>query len=124
MNEWVSSFTSFAHAAINGSAIMPAEGMGTVYYYGIASTVILILAIRIATKKNDGPLRGFFARAFKSGDKGEYLAHSALKTCPKCALQLPLSTLVCDTCDFNFLSGCVGTRHKLLPAPDAARSTG
>lgn len=43
-----------------------------------------------------------------------------LKTCPNCADQVPLSTLVCDACDHNFLSGSI-VRHKLLPPPDAAR---
>ena len=43
------------------------------------------------------------------------------KTCPSCADQLPLSTLVCDACEYNFLSGSISPRHKLLPPPDAAR---
>jgi hypothetical protein len=40
-----------------------------------------------------------------------------LKKCPKCAEQLPISALVCDSCDYNFLSRTVGHRHKLLPSP-------
>ena len=40
------------------------------------------------------------------------------KKCPKCAEQLPISSLVCDACEYNFLSGMVGSRLKLLPAPD------
>jgi hypothetical protein len=43
------------------------------------------------------------------------------KNCPKCAEQLPLSTLVCDACDYNFLSGSSQSRYRLLPAPDADR---
>jgi hypothetical protein len=34
---------------------------------------------------------------------------------------MPLSTLVCDACDYNFLSGSSQSRYRLLPAPDADR---
>ena len=43
---------------------------------------------------------------------------SALKSCPSCTKQLPLSTLICEACDYNFLSGMVGHGHKLLPSPE------
>ena len=120
MYEWIRSFSSLADAMM---MMMRDNGVGSVYYYGIALTVI-ILATSIASRKDDRPFQKLFSRALKNAAKSEHLAHSALKTCPKCALQLPLSTLVCETCDYNFLSGSVGTRHKLLPAPDAATSTG
>jgi ribosomal protein L40E len=42
------------------------------------------------------------------------------KTCPKCAEQLPISALLCEACDYNFLSMSVVHRHKLLPAPQRA----
>ena len=45
------------------------------------------------------------------------------KKCPNCNDHLPLSTLVCDACEYNFLSGSNGPKHKLLPAPDAGRLT-
>jgi hypothetical protein len=45
----------------------------------------------------------------------------AFKKCPGCAEELPLSTLVCDACEYNFLSGSIGSKYKLLPAPDAER---
>jgi len=45
----------------------------------------------------------------------------AFKNCPNCTDQLPLSTLVCDACEYNFLSGSTGSRYKLLPPPDAGR---
>jgi hypothetical protein len=40
----------------------------------------------------------------------------AFKKCPQCSEQLPVSTLVCDACDHNFLASSI-LRHKLLPAP-------
>ena len=45
----------------------------------------------------------------------------AFKKCPNCAEELPLSTLVCDSCEYNFLSGSIGPKYKLLPPPDAER---
>ena len=38
-----------------------------------------------------------------------------LKQCPSCAQQLPLSALMCDTCDYNFLAERPGRRQVLLP---------
>jgi predicted amidophosphoribosyltransferase len=42
------------------------------------------------------------------------------KNCPNCTEQLPLSALICDACDYNFLSRSVGGKHKLLAAPESA----
>ena len=39
------------------------------------------------------------------------------KNCPHCAEATPISALICDACDYNFLSGTVGTKQKSLPAP-------
>jgi hypothetical protein len=40
-----------------------------------------------------------------------------LKPCPSCAQQLPLSALMCDTCDYNFLAERPGRRQVLLQPP-------
>lgn len=47
----------------------------------------------------------------------------AFQKCSKCADQLPLSAIVRDGCEYNFLSGSVGSRYKLLAAPDAGRQS-
>jgi hypothetical protein len=81
---------------------------GTHFYFflfsGIASALAFLMA-RFAKQKGS---------PFKK--------HHVLKKCPKCAKQLPLPTLVCDTCDYNFLSGTVGHRHELLPLPSEPRN--
>jgi hypothetical protein len=41
------------------------------------------------------------------------------KNCPNCAEPTPISALFCDACDYNFLSGTIGSRQKSLPAPAA-----
>ena len=40
-----------------------------------------------------------------------------LKPCPSCAQQLPLSAIICDTCDYNFLAERPARRQVLLQLP-------
>jgi hypothetical protein len=40
-----------------------------------------------------------------------------LKPCPSCAQQLPLSAILCDTCDYNFLAERPVRRQALLQPP-------
>ena len=123
MQEWIMRFSSFV--ASTTSSVLPVDAFERFYFQAIALTVF-VLAIRIATERGHALLQKFFPAATFPGirAKRQELVLSALKTCPKCAEQLPLSTLVCDTCDYNFLSRTVGHRHKLLPAPDVATSSG
>jgi predicted amidophosphoribosyltransferase len=79
---------------------MIAESFNFFLFSGIALTLALLMA-RIASQKD--------------GVKRYHLL--TLKKCPNCAEQLPLSALVCDECDYNFLSGTVEYPHKLLSAP-------
>ena len=123
MHDWIRSLSFFAEIITN--SIMPVDGTDSLYFHAVALTVV-ILAVRIANTKDQSFFQGFLAAATFKGAraKRQDVVLSALKTCPKCAEQLPLSTLVCDTCDYNFLSRTVGPRHKLLPAPDVAASAG
>lgn len=126
MHDWLMSFLFVTEAAVEAAiAVMPVDIADTLFGHAIALTVVL-LALRIGRKKeSDSVLHKPLAEAFKETiGKGQHPALSALKTCPKCAVQVSLSTLVCDTCDYNFLSRTVGTRHKLLAAPDVAASHG
>jgi hypothetical protein len=109
-----------AFVEIMKSSMTAVDATGSLSFYMIALTV-LILAVRIASRKDPSFFQGFLAFKGPRAKRQERVL-SALKTCPKCAEQLPLSTLVCDTCDYNFLSRTVGHRHKLLPAPDVAAS--
>jgi len=47
--------------------------------------------------------------------KREKVASPAQKQCPKCAEQLPMQAVVCDACDYNFLSMTAGNQHKPMP---------
>ena len=96
-------FLSFATLVVtNGSTPMIAEGLNILHFSAIA-LIVAFLTARIASKKDRAIL------------KRQHVL--TLKKCPKCAEQLPLSALICDACDYNFLSGMVGHGHKLLPSP-------
>ena len=41
------------------------------------------------------------------------------KPCPNCAEQLPLSAIICNKCDYNFLAARPGRGQNLLPSPEA-----
>jgi hypothetical protein len=91
-----------------------------VLYLGAALTLAL-LAARILRRKRSVP-KSFQAhdsftrkrvtvRLFKSQRS------PVLKQCPSCAEQFPLSALMCDNCDYNFLAERPGRRQVLLPPP-------
>jgi len=96
---------------------MITEGLN-MFYLGAVAAIIPIVAVIIASKKD-----GRFSHGFVWGasigiiEKPKHMDLLALKKCPECAEQLSLSALLCDKCDYNFLSGSVLHRHKMLPAP-------
>jgi hypothetical protein len=90
----------------NGTTYMIAEGSNFFLFSGIALTLALLIA-RIASQKD-----GLFKRHHVL----------AVKKCPKCAEQLPPSALICEACDYNFLSRTVGHRHNLLPSNSEPRN--
>ena len=116
----LSSFST--HAMANGSMRM--IGSDILYYCAIA-LILGFLTAKIGSKKGGTFFQWFVAGALVGVIalpvailKKERVALLALKKCPKCAGQIPLSALVCDGCDFNFISGFAGHRHKMLPAPN------
>src|SRR4249919_86240 len=103
-----------------GSRFMIAGSFGL--FHSLALGLILILAAWMAKKP--------FGTFFKSYTAGSALTNNLLaerlfatkpipaqKNCPNCAKPTSLSALICDACEFNFLSGMVGTKLKSLPAP-------
>ena len=100
----------------DGSTLMIAGGLNILHFSAIA-LILVFLAVRIAKRKSftarSDPMDNSTAARF-------FERHHipALKKCPNCAEQLPLSALICDACDYNFLSGMVGHGQKLLPSPE------
>ena len=99
---------------------MLAEGLDILEISAIALILVFLIG-RIAKRKQSGfsksaPMRGTSthtaARFFESK------RIPALKPCPNCAGQLPLSALICAVCDYNFLAARPGRGQKLLPPPE------
>ena len=99
---------------------MIAGGFGLYHLFALA--LFLILAAWMAKKP--------FGAFFKPHTAGSALTNNLLaerlfatkpipaqKNCPNCAEPTPISALFCDACEYNFLSGMVGTKLKSLPAP-------
>jgi len=106
----------------DGRTLKMAEDLNIIYFSAIA-LILVFLTVRIATKR--------YASFFKSSKAGSALASDgasgrfferqripALKKCPNCTEQLPLSALICEACDYNFLSRMVGRGQKFLPSPE------
>ncbi len=84
---------------------------------------LVFLTARIAKRKTGSFFQSLLAGRTlineRTTDQMFEMHHiQALKKCPNCMEQLPLSALICEPCDYNFLSGMVGHGHKLLPAPE------
>ena len=86
--------------------------------YAAIVPILGILISRTARNKAVNVVQTSLPATFKKAyGKKDHFAGPILKKCPKCSAELPLSTLICDTCDYNFLAGAVTHRHKMLPAP-------
>jgi len=107
---------------MDGSTAMLAEDINLLHFSAIAMILAFLTARR--AKREEG---GFFksllmGRMFatdRDADRMFERQHiQALKRCPNCTEELPLSALICESCDYNFLSGMVGHGNKLLPSPE------
>ena len=105
----------------DGRTLMIAGDLDILHISAIAF-ILVFLMVRIAKKK----YRSFFkSSTAESALTNNFVADRffstrripARKNCPNCAEQLPLSVLICNACDYNFLSRMVGGRHRLLPPP-------
>ena len=104
----------------DGRALM-IDDYGILQVAGIA-LIIALLVGRMGSKKASAFFKPRTSKVKKALPAAIFRKHqaalSATKKCPNCAGNLPISTLVCDACEYNFLSGTVGLRNKLLPSPD------
>ena len=106
----------------DGRTLMMAEDLNIIYFSAIG-LILVFLAVRIATKRygsffKSSKAGSAFANDCASGRFFERQRIPTLKKCPNCTEQLPLSALICDACDYNFLSRMVGRGQKFLPSPE------
>ena len=107
--ENLSKLTNFVLSYV--SALIVAEGVNILPV--IVVILILVLLVARIIKRKRRALKAFGARdtlAFGSRRS------PALKPCPNCTEQLPLSAIICDNCEYNFLAQRPGRGQKLLPS--------
>ena len=113
-------FLNWAALALMDARTPVIAGLDVLHISALA-LMLIFLRLRIVNRKSDSAFESFRAASasVNHGASGRLLEKRrvpALKDCPNCAEQLPLSALMCDACDYNFLAAMPG-RHKLLPAP-------
>src|SRR5262245_32530903 len=102
-----------------GSTFMIAEGLDSVSITAIAA-ILVLLTVRIVTRKRHG--RKSSRRRGSTANKMTFVrrvkGQPVSKPCPSCAELLPLSAIICGTCDYNFLAERPGRGQNLLPSPE------
>jgi hypothetical protein len=105
----------------DGSTLVMTGDLNILQFSAIALIIVFLMA-RIAKRKYDSFCKSSIV---ESALTNNFVANrlfasqriAAQKNCPNCAEQLPLSALLCEGCDYNFLSRMVGSKHKMLPSP-------
>jgi len=105
----------------DGSTLMITADLNLLQFSAIALILVFLMA-RIAKKKYGSFFRSSVAESTLTnnfvGDR--FFASQRIppqKSCPNCAEHVPLSALMCEACEYNFLSRMVGSRHKMLASP-------
>jgi hypothetical protein len=99
----------------DGRALMIAGGLEILPITAVA--LILVLLVTRIVKRKQFRERGTGTHKRASGRLFARQHSPELKPCPNCTEQLPLSALICGTCDYNFLAARPGRGQKLLPSP-------
>jgi hypothetical protein len=97
-------------------------GNSDILHFAAMALILVLLTARIVKRKRGGFFKSSRARRTSTNKSVadrffENKRMPALKPCPNCAEQLPLSALVCDACDYNFLAARPERGQKLLLPP-------
>jgi hypothetical protein len=122
MKAMVGNFPTLTNVVLTYASNLIAESVDVLSISAVALT-LAILAAKTLRRKRSVPKSIQAHESFTSKRvKGRLFKSQrspVLKQCPTCAQQLPLSALMCDTCDYNFLAERPGRRQVLLPPPKA-----
>jgi hypothetical protein len=104
---------------------MLAENLDILHFFAPAIILMLFIA-NIGNRRHSGVFKALMNGSAFSNDCAvdrmfEKYHIPASKKCPNCAEHLPLSGLICEACDYNFLSGMVGYGNNLLASPEPPR---
>ena len=109
--------SAFATRALTDGRTLAADL--DILHFSAITLILILLMTRIAKRycrfRKSFVVGSTFANTTASGRFVDRQHLLAVKKCPSCAERLPLSALMCDACDYNFLSG---RGQKLLPSPE------
>ena len=101
---------------------MTAENIDIINFF-MPAIILMFLIAMAGDKKPGGVFKALVMGGAFSNDctvdrmfEKQHITSS--KKCPNCEEHLPLSALICEACDYNFLSGMVGYGNRLLAAPE------
>jgi hypothetical protein len=103
-----------------GSTLLIAEDLDIPFITAVA-LIFVLLAARVVKRKR-GVLKFIRARGAVTNKRAsrrlfESRRGPVLKPCPNCSEQLPLSAIICNICDYNFLAERPGRGQNLLSSP-------
>jgi hypothetical protein len=110
---------------MDGGSAMTAESVD-ILPITVIGLILVFLRLRIVNQNPASLAKSGRAESTCSGRFLQRQRMPALKNCPNCAEQLPLSAIICETCDYNFLAERPGRGQNLLPPSprsSAARET-
>lgn len=84
------------------------------------AVMLVLVALRFIKRKPRDRFESFQA-ASSSRNAGifERQRVPATKKCPACEAELPLATIICEGCDYNFLAARPVRSQRMLPSPEA-----
>ena len=105
----------------DGSTLMITGDLNILQFSAIALIVVFLMA-RIAKRTHGSFSKSSAAESTLTNNfvPDRFFASQRVppqKNCPNCAEHVALSALICEACEYNFLSRMVGSRHKTLPLP-------
>jgi len=99
----------------DGHALIMTSGLEILPFTAVALILVLLVAKLVKRKTFRTRRTGTHKRA--SGRLSKKQHSPELKPCPNCPEQLPLSAIMCGSCDYNFLAARPGRGQKMLPSP-------
>ena len=114
---------ALANLVLTDGRTLMIPGNSDILHFAAMALILLLLTARMVKRKRGGFFKSSRARSASSINRAadrffENKRMPAVKPCPNCAEQLPLSALVCDSCDYNFLAARPGRGQGLLPPPN------
>src|SRR4029077_10488953 len=114
--------STLANLVLTDGRMLMIAGNSDILHFAAMALILVLLTARIVKRKRGGFFKSSRARRTSTNKSVadrffENKRMPALKPCPNCAEQLPLSALVCDACDYNFLAARPERGQKLLLPP-------